>query len=274
MQQLLIDVVGDPFSLLVKRLVLDPVGMASSTYEQPLPADREAAAAAGHHADGQMVAGRWHVYPEMAAAGLWTTPTDLLKWAMAIAAARGGAAGAILARATARDMLTAQKGPVGLGPFLEGDGAGFNFGHGGANEGFRSQVVYFPETGQGAAVMANSDNGTSVIQEVLFAVAAEYGWPEFGPREIEAIARDSAGLAPFVGTFEVPGPPIALVEFTAEGDRLFVEIVGYESKTEAVFVGPASVVALQSGMEITFELDGSGRATGLRAGPVRARRIR
>jgi CubicO group peptidase (beta-lactamase class C family) len=258
----------------MKRLVLDPVGMTASTYEQPLPGDRGAEAAAGHRADGQMVAGRWHIYPEMAAAGLWTTPTDLLKWAMAIAAARNGAAGAILSQTTAREMLTVQKGPVGLGPFLEGDGAAFNFGHGGANEGFRSQVVYFPETGQGAVVMANSDNGTSVIQEVLLAIAAEYAWPEYGPCEIEAIARDSAGMAPFVGTYEVPGPPKAMVEFTAEGGQLFVEIKGYESKTEAVFVGPASVVALESGMEITFDLDGSGRATGLRAGPVRARRIR
>ena len=79
-----------PFPALLKRLVLDPIGMTNSTYEQPLPAALKGREAAGYKSDGSMVVGRWHTYPEMAAAGLWTTPSDLLHWALEIAAAKAG----------------------------------------------------------------------------------------------------------------------------------------------------------------------------------------
>ena len=90
MQHLLADVTGKPFPVLMRELVLQPAGMTRSTYDQPLPAARAAEAARAHRRDGTVIPGGWHTYPEMAAAGLWTTPTDLLTWALAIANARAG----------------------------------------------------------------------------------------------------------------------------------------------------------------------------------------
>src|SRR5713226_9994448 len=81
-QQLMVDVTGKAFPALMRELVLDKVGMAGSSYEQPLPPARAAMTASGTYADGRVVHGRWHIYPEMAAAGLWTTPTDLSKFAI------------------------------------------------------------------------------------------------------------------------------------------------------------------------------------------------
>src|SRR5262249_27971513 len=104
-QQLLLDVTGDPYLDLMQRLVLDPVGMHDSTYEQPLPGRLQDRAASGHHRYGCRVSGRWHVYPEMAAAGLWTTPSDLARFAIEVQRALRGESRVLEAR-TAQLMLT------------------------------------------------------------------------------------------------------------------------------------------------------------------------
>jgi len=201
------DVTGEPFPALLKRLVLDPIGMTNSGYDQPLPAAKKGQEAAGYRPDGSMIAGRWHTYPEMAAAGLWTTPTDLLKWAMEIAAAKAGKSTKVLSQKMATEMLTVQKAPSGLGPMLHGSGHAFYFEHGGSNEGYRCEVMYFPEIGRGAAVMTNSDAGSAVAQEVLYALAAEYHWPEYAPREIERVTLDSATVHAMLGSYTIPGAP-------------------------------------------------------------------
>ena len=84
MQQMMIDVTLEPFPDFMRRAVLAPIGMTSSTFEQPLPAALVALTASGHGAEQAPVQGRWHIYPEMAAAGLWTTPTDLARFAIEV----------------------------------------------------------------------------------------------------------------------------------------------------------------------------------------------
>ena len=158
MQLALMDVTGAAVRGADGAAGAGPAGMAPSTYEQPLPEARAAEAARGHRPDGTMLHGRWHTYPEQAAAGLWTTPTDLAKWALAIDAARRGERDAILSQATATEMLTVQKGPSARALHRR-QRPGLHFGHGGANEGFRAPVIFFPATGQGAAVMSNNDCG-------------------------------------------------------------------------------------------------------------------
>lgn len=272
MQLAMTDATGRAFPALLKELVLDPAGMTSSTYEQPLPAARAPEAAAGHKPDGGVVPGRWHTYPEMAAAGLWTTPTDLLRWALAIAASRRGEPNSLLRQETADEMLTVQQAPTGIGPFLDGSGSSFNFGHGGANEGFRSQLTYYPETGQGAALMANGDNGSAVIQELLFAIAAEYGWPDVAPREITPLATDSARLATVVGEYRAASPPITVL-ISAEDGRGYVEAPGVAAREEFVFVDSTRMVGIDSGNEFGFELPASGPAA-LVVGGLRLTRVR
>ncbi|MDQ6892110.1 MAG: beta-lactamase family protein [Acidobacteriota bacterium] len=83
-QLALTDVTGKPFPELMRQLVLEPSGMTSSTYAQPLPPEKLRLAAAGYRRDGTPIAGKRHTYPEMAAAGLWTTAGDLARFAIAI----------------------------------------------------------------------------------------------------------------------------------------------------------------------------------------------
>lgn len=178
MQLIMSDVAEEPFPSLMRRLVLDPVGMARSTYEQPLPLAWTDDAAVGHTSEGEIIRGRWRTYPEMAAAGLWTTPTDLLKWAMKITTARDGHSD-FLSRELVEEMLTPtpQMKRMGLGVMLRGTGASFSFGHPGSNLGYRSGIVYFPATGQGAAVLMNRNCSAEFAAELFAALADVFAWP-------------------------------------------------------------------------------------------------
>ena len=174
-QLMMMDVTGKQFPALMRALVLDKIGMTDSSYEQPLPPARAAMTAGGAYGDGKPVHGKWHIYPEMAAAGLWTTPTDLAKFAIEIALSKQGKANHILSQKMTQEMLTPVKDEVGLGLFMEKDNPG-QFGHNGADEGFQALLTMNADTGNGVALMADSDNGISVMNYVLRRVVKEYAW--------------------------------------------------------------------------------------------------
>jgi CubicO group peptidase (beta-lactamase class C family) len=200
-QQLMIDVTGRAFPDLMAELVLKPVGMIDSTYEQPLPEDRRAVAAAGHGSDGRPIPGLYHTYPEMAAAGLWTTPTDLAKFLLEVQRAYEGRS-SVLSQAMAGEMTTAVKPGYGLGLSLSGQGASRTFGHGGSNEGFQCGMYILPEIGRGAVIMTNGDRGGFLATEILRAIAHEYNWPAFNPAEKKIVAVDPKALATLEGRYE------------------------------------------------------------------------
>jgi len=176
-QLVMMDVTGKPFPELMRQTVLDKIGMADSSFDQPLPGLWAARTATGARADGTEIHGRWHIYPEMAAAGLWTTPTDLANFAIEIALSKQGKSNKVLSQKITQQMLTPQ-------PPTAGTGIGFavppnhpgEFGHNGADEGFQALLVMNADTGQGAVIMANSDNGVLVGSDLLLSVAKEYHW--------------------------------------------------------------------------------------------------
>ncbi len=177
MQLALTELTGLPFVELMRHLVLDPLGMDASTYRQPLPESWEERAARAHDGGGQVREAPWHVYPELAAAGLWTTAEDLARFVVEVQEALQGPEGKVLDRAQALEMVT----PVGVGPFgvgftVEKRGEGWYFSHGGSNRGFRGRIVGHLRKGYGLAVLTNADNGGAVIQEIEARVAAAYGW--------------------------------------------------------------------------------------------------
>jgi CubicO group peptidase (beta-lactamase class C family) len=174
-QLLMMDVTRKPFPPLMHDLVLDKIEMIDSSYEQPLPAARAAMTASGTNGDGTEVHGRWHVYPEMAAAGLWTTPTDLAKFAIEIALSKQGKSNRILSQNITNQMLTPVMNDVGLGFFLDKDSPG-QFGHDGADRGFQALLTMNTDTGNGLVIMVNSDNGTSLAKHIVQRVAKEYAW--------------------------------------------------------------------------------------------------
>jgi CubicO group peptidase (beta-lactamase class C family) len=261
-----VDVTKKPFPALMQELVLGPAGMTSSTYEQPIPAAREPEAAHAHTQDGKPIPGGWHVYPEMAPAGLWTTPTDLLKWAIAITDARAGRSTTLLSQGMTQQMLTAQKNEVGLGPFVGGTGRNFHFGHGGANEGFHSELVMYPELGVGAAVMTNGDGGPILIQEVLRALAAEYGWPDHGAEHVPALTLDAKTIAGLVGTYLLGVGPDVPARVEQDSGRLMLRVQQIPEQ-ELIPKSDTSFVMSSLGWQVTFTRDASGRATAISVNP-------
>ncbi len=181
-QLALSDAAGKPFPDIARDWVLNPIGMTNSTYEQPLPAARERQAARAHDRSGARMGDPWRVYPERAAAGLWTTPTDLARFAIEVQLAVLGRSSRVLNRATAREMIT----PVGVGPFAVGfqmqkEGEGWYFEHGGSNWGFQCELVAHVMHGYGAAIMTNGDNGGALIQPLRRMIQQEYAWDALDP---------------------------------------------------------------------------------------------
>jgi CubicO group peptidase (beta-lactamase class C family) len=259
LQLVLTDATDRPFADLLKDLVLGPAGMAASTYQQPLPESRWLEAATGYRSDGQPVEESWHVYPEQAAAGLWTTPTDLARWGLAILAAFDGRAGGPLSPATARQMLEPGMGNYGLGPAIGPERRWF--GHGGSNEGFRCQLVVFMD-GRGAVVMTNSDRGGALVSEILATLADEYGWPDYRVAERSVMAVTPAALAELAGRYQVSGLPDVLV-LTVENGRLYAVIDGALPRTELLAESATLYFTRDQGINFQFERD-AGRVSAVR----------
>jgi len=200
LQLLLSDQSGMPFPVLMRDRVLKPLGMNHSTYEQPLPQALRAIAAAGYDRKGKKVEGDWHVYPEMAAAGLWTTPSDLAKYVIAIQRANRGDTHLLSPKLT-RAMLIPGMSNHGLGPVMTEDG--LRFGHNGADEGFQANFTGFLDGRGGAVVMTNSDNGGHLAEELILTLGNLYGWPGIKPVERSVAQVSVTILNSLAGTYAV-----------------------------------------------------------------------
>jgi CubicO group peptidase (beta-lactamase class C family) len=262
MQLLLMDVTEKSFPELMRELVLAPAGMRQSTYENPLPKSLEASAATAHGQNGDKVKGRWHIYPEMAAAGLWTTASDLARYAIEVERALAGES-KLLSRAMAEQMVTVQKGSYGLGPSL--DNAGKNsarFGHGGVDEGFEASLTAYCKGGRGAVVMVNANRAGQLMQELIRAIAAEYNWPDFLPPERILAKVEPAVYQKYAGLYQLDaGFKITMM---VEEGRLWGQGEG-QPKFELLPESETKYIT-DFGASVSFELDQGGEAVALDIG--------
>jgi CubicO group peptidase (beta-lactamase class C family) len=222
-EQVVSDVTGVTLPKLVHDLVLAPYGMKQSTFEQPLPPDLLARAAVPYRNDGSPVPGGPHVYPELAAAGLWTTPSDLARYAIGLQRALAGKSGGALSDKTAHLMLTRQSGPQALGFMMGGAPTRPTFSHSGANAGYRCILIAY-EAGDGIVVMTNGDNGDALMNDLVRTVAHEYGWPDYQPVVRTLAAVDPRVFDRYVGAYRLPSGRVAT--FWRDGNALNARIWG------------------------------------------------
>jgi CubicO group peptidase (beta-lactamase class C family) len=221
LQTLMSDVTGKAFPEIMYELVLRPAGMTHSTYQQPLPKNLWPLAATPYGDDGEPVKGGWQTYPEMAPAGLWSTPSDIARMAIEVQSEYVGKSNKILSQQMVREMLTHQKDDWGLGFALESPGHKARFAHGGQNPGYRCDLGAYAEMGPGLAVMTNSDGGEFLIQELVRGVAKEYSWPDFQPIERTVVTIDPAILPAYAGTYE--NPNVGKITVSVKNGALYVE---------------------------------------------------
>jgi CubicO group peptidase (beta-lactamase class C family) len=215
-QLAMVDVTGQAFPALLQRLVLGPLGMKESTFDQPLPASLVSSAAAGYSGDGKPVAGKRHVYPEMAAAGLWTTPSDLARFAIGIQRMLAGGKGP-LTKAMAENMVKPRRDDYALGLGIRDEGETKYFEHGGADEGFQAQLTASENRGYGAVIMTNSDKGYLLMPEILRSIAAAYYWEGYQIEAIRTATLSADELAIFAGKYRLDADTVLIVAPSGAG---------------------------------------------------------
>jgi CubicO group peptidase (beta-lactamase class C family) len=270
MQQALADARGRAFEDILHDDVLAPIGMTRSSYQQPISPEHDRNAARAHGAEGESMGSKWHIYPEMAAAGLWTTPSDLARFLIEVQKSAVGESNRVLSRAMTREMLT----PVGVGGYAVGFGLrkigeGWYFSHGGSNWGFQGTMIAHTVKGYGLAIMTNGSRGGAVANELSRRIQVAYEWDAFAepvprgyapPVERTEIAVAEEILATYVGDYAL-SDELTLV-ITLENGGLFIEPTGQgkfplfaESETE-FFLRVANA-------QITFMQNDAGEVTSL-----------
>ena len=178
-QQILIDSTGEPYPELMQEIVLQPLHMVHSTFQQPIPEKLQPLVATPYDKDGNAIEGGPRTSPVMAVGGLWTTPSDLALFALSIQNALAGKPGALVSPSTAHEMLQPVIGDYGLGFVIAGNGSNRYFWHPGATTGFLAVFFAYEEKGDGVVLMSSEQYSKALMLEVIHALAKQYGWTEF-----------------------------------------------------------------------------------------------
>lgn len=282
---LMVDVAGKGYAEIVRERVLEPVGMTHSTYMHPLPLARENEAATAYASDGSPIEGRYHNYPEIGAAGLWTTAEDLARFALAIQQSRAGMPGSLLSSRLVGEMLTPVMNHYGLGLGLSEDGR--RFGHSGANKGFRSRMSASLDDGWGIVVLTNGDGGWPLCELLPMAAAKAYGWSAYEPTVRNRVEIGEVALARLAGTYEILPewshaksrvalfPNMGTIELKAMNGRLIADVpegAGTEGRVEFLPQSELQAMERRTGYLMDFTIE-DGHATAFTFRDVEARRV-
>jgi CubicO group peptidase (beta-lactamase class C family) len=225
-QMIVMDVTKQPYDLYMKENVLDPLGMTSSSYTQPPSADNEKILATGYRADGTEIPGKYHIYPEQAAAGLWTNPVDLSKYIIETQLSYKGESSLVLTPEMTKLRLTPVMEDAALGTFVNSrvTGSFKYFNHNGGNEGFQCTAIGCRDSGEGVVIMTNSDNGSRIYEEIANSVASVYNWKDYYLPEIKKVIEvNGPVLDKYVGKYDAEGTTVTI---TKSENGLLVNVYG------------------------------------------------
>ncbi len=256
LQMIVIDVTHEPYDTYMWNNVLKPLGMTMSFYTQSPSKDREKFLATGYRQDGKEVEEKFHVYPEQAAAGLWTNPTDLAKYIIETQLSLLGKSNKVLSQEMTKLRLTPyMDSSAALGVFIDKKGNEKYFQRGGANEGFRCQYYGSFENGNGVVVMVNSDNG-GILNEVINSVAGVYGWKDFYKQIVKKVINIPDSLMnAYEGNYILNRDTINI---SKKGDEVVLAVNRNETHT-IYFSSPEEFFSKEIPLEFKFEKDKDGK---------------
>jgi len=228
-QLIVTDITNQPYDRYMYDNVLKPMGMINSTYSSFPPREKRALFATGYNTSAREIDGKYHIYPEQAAAGLWTNPTDLSKYIIETQLALDGKSAKVLNQQTTKLRLTPYiDKQAALGVFILDMNGTKYFTHSGSNEGFRSEYYGSMEDGNGVVVMVNSDNG-DIIPEIVNSVAKVYKFDGLYRSKIVkrvSTTADEKTLQSYTGKYALN--PEFILTVTKEGNKLYGQATGQE----------------------------------------------
>jgi CubicO group peptidase (beta-lactamase class C family) len=253
-QRMMVDATGQTFPQIMQSLVLGPIGMRHSTYQQPLPQARLEEVALPVDNKGEPIPGGPHTYPEMAPAGLWTTPSDLALWIIEVQRSLSSHANHVLSPELTRLMLTPIKQDYGLGVDVSRQNDQPSFAHSGGNAGYRTFYIGY-ENGDGAVIMTSSDSGGRVSPEILRSISRVYNWSTWKSTERSAISLPTSALSPYTGKFTAQS--LGEIEIVLESGHLQANL-SYYGSSPLFPSAPNTFFATETQVELHFDSPDSG----------------
>lgn len=268
-QLIVMDVTQEPYDEFMQKNVLDPMGMTGSFFTQPPAGPDSSLLATAYWADGTPVKGKYNIYPEQAAAGLWTNPSDLSRYIIETAMSYNGKSDRVLTPEYTKMRLEPVIEDAAAGVFVTRKDSSFYFSHGGANEGFTCYYTGDITSGNGMVIMTNSSNG-SLASEVANSVAIVYGWKDYYKPVLKTVVDvDEAILERYVGKY-VGGGDVFTVK--REGAKLLISPYP-DIWVNAYFTSDSDFFVREYKVDLKFITDTQGKVTGFNIGGGLATRI-
>jgi len=249
------DVTGNSFADYMKHAVLDPLGMKDSTFEAPLPAGWASHAATGYWEDGKSgIPPEKFVEPNLAAGGLWTTPTDMAKFLIEMQREYAGTSQRVLHQRTVQMMAKPGLGGWGLGFRVEGSAENSLLTHEGSGVFQDDMLIYLH--GNGLVVMTSGGDGGQLKDELIRSAGTVYGFPDFQPLERTGVEVAPGILARYPGTY-------GFVKVAMTGGRLTAEIPEGTRPQRLFAESPTHFFVLDGPQELEFDVEGE-KASGVK----------
>ncbi len=254
-QQMMIDVEGKIFPEIMNDLVLQPLGMTSSTFYQSLSQEQLTRAATAYLDDGTMVEGKRFVHPVMASRGLRTTSEDLAKFIIHIQQTLNGNRNGGLSKGMTELMVT----PYSVSSY----GPGFEYGlgfqiidrkdetylrHWGWNTGFFAEMVAHRDKDYGVVVMTNS-TFPDFNAEVIRAVALAYEWDNYVPQH-KRVEVEQSLVDQITGRYEADD---LIMDVFQKNNLLFIKNIQDEQTEELIRVSDSLFVRRNASRFIQFK---------------------
>lgn len=245
---------GTDYGTLVHDRILTPLGMENTAIW--LSTQSRLRLATGHNMALEAVPS-WDM-PTLAGAGaLYSTTSDLLTFLeMAIGVRKSLLAPALAATVATRRPIGISGREAGLGWMIANSGNDELIWHAGLTMGYSSFIGFLPNAKVGVVILSNTTFGVTDIGTHLFDPQITLASP---PKQRTAIAIDPKLYERYVGRYRLK--PDTILTVMRKGDRLFAHLGAerFEFFPEGERIFFSKVVDAQ----ITFEIDGTGRAASL-----------
>ncbi|MGB5554831.1 MAG: serine hydrolase domain-containing protein [Flavobacteriaceae bacterium] len=195
------DIYGDEFSNIMKKWILEPVGMEYSEFTQPLPDSKSDQVAKGYTQSGDVLDGGWRNHPEQAAAGLWSNAIDMAKFLIEIYKAYQGKS-ALFSQSDIQSILSHERDGHVYGFLLNRNGDDIAITHYGGNAGYRTGMTISLTSGNGLVYLTNSDNGGALGNELLLSASQVYNWQHFKQINVQRKKVSSEILKGLAGKYK------------------------------------------------------------------------